>query len=196
MLLSRSTSSVARAAQAPQVGAGSAGRKCSHPGYQPGRWRASGGVVGIHSCTPTDLLRPWLRLPLACTAATILPVQSATRCPQARPAPRAPHARCVRVRAHGAVGATELKKQGFIGEMRAVAMKLHTREQAPKEGKQESKQPMSAVSLVGARARARSPSRVCVCARAYPAAPRPTVDPHARGLRALPGGERGGVRGL
>ncbi|GBF99094.1 heme oxygenase chloroplastic-like [Raphidocelis subcapitata] len=62
----------------------------------------------------------------------------------ARPAPRAPRARCVRVRAHGAVGATELKKQGFIGEMRAVAMKLHTRDQAPKEGKQESKQPMTA----------------------------------------------------
>lgn len=30
---------------------------------------------------------------------------------------------------------------GFVGEMRQVAMKLHTREQAPKEGKAESKSP-------------------------------------------------------
>jgi hypothetical protein len=56
----------------------------------------------------------------------------------------------VRVFAHGHGGgaaagtATELKKQGFIGEMRAVAMKLHTREQAPKEGEAPSK-PMKAV---------------------------------------------------
>jgi len=72
---------------------------------------------------------------------------------QARPvvaraaAPRS-RASSVHVLAHGAVGATELKKQGFIGEMRAVAMKLHTRDQAPKEGKQEAQRPMSAVSTV------------------------------------------------
>jgi hypothetical protein len=59
----------------------------------------------------------------------------------------APRARCVRVLAHGAVGAKELKMQGFIGEMRAVAMKLHTREQAPKEGQQAAK-PMNAVRWV------------------------------------------------
>ncbi|KIZ03427.1 heme oxygenase [Monoraphidium neglectum] len=57
---------------------------------------------------------------------------------QARPAAAraAPRRTALRVRAHGAVSATELKKQGFIGEMRAVAMKLHTRDQAPKEGGQ------------------------------------------------------------
>lgn len=53
----------------------------------------------------------------------------------------------VRVLAHGAVGATELKKTGFIGEMRAVAMKLHTKDQAPQEGGQKaSSKPMSTVS--------------------------------------------------
>eukprot|EP00879_Flechtneria_rotunda_P010934 GHRR01011425.1.p1 GENE.GHRR01011425.1~~GHRR01011425.1.p1 ORF type:complete len:268 (+),score=57.00 GHRR01011425.1:50-853(+) len=35
---------------------------------------------------------------------------------------------------HGVASATDLKKQGFVGEMRRVAMKLHTKEQAPKEG--------------------------------------------------------------
>lgn len=43
----------------------------------------------------------------------------------------------LRVHAHASPvssSATELKKTGFVGEMRAVAMKLHTREQAPKEG--------------------------------------------------------------
>lgn len=55
---------------------------------------------------------------------------------QACIAPRPAAQRSVRVRAHGAAGATELKKQGFIGEMRAVAMKLHTRDQAPAEGGQ------------------------------------------------------------
>lgn len=34
---------------------------------------------------------------------------------------------------------------GFVGEMRAVAMKLHTREQAPKEGGIESPKPKQAV---------------------------------------------------
>jgi hypothetical protein len=48
--------------------------------------------------------------------------------------------------ADGAAGATELKKQGFIGEMRAVAMKLHTRDQAPAEGGQKaSPKPMPTV---------------------------------------------------
>jgi len=35
-----------------------------------------------------------------------------------------------------------MKKTGFVGEMRAIAMKLHTREQAPKEGKQPAPKPM------------------------------------------------------
>eukprot|EP00877_Chromochloris_zofingiensis_P007725 jgi/Chrzof1/3205/Cz12g15230.t1_HO[v5.2] len=52
----------------------------------------------------------------------------------------------VHVAAHGhATATTESKKQGFVGEMRKVAMKLHTRDQAPKEGgKEASKTPMSA----------------------------------------------------
>lgn len=38
---------------------------------------------------------------------------------------------------------------GFINEMRIVAMKLHTRDQAPKEGQQEApKQPMVSGSLM------------------------------------------------
>lgn len=44
------------------------------------------------------------------------------------------------VQAHGGP-ATGLKMTGFVGEMRAVAMKLHTREQAPKEGGIESPKP-------------------------------------------------------
>jgi hypothetical protein len=86
---------------------------------------------------------------------------------QARPAPaecapRAPRRAAVRVLAHGAVGAAELKKQGFIGEMRAVAMKLHTRDQAPKEGGQKaSEKPMPMVrrrrGRGGARRRAGHP---------------------------------------
>jgi len=38
------------------------------------------------------------------------------------------------------------KKTGFVAEMRKVAMKLHTKEQAPKEGEQESKRPMQQFS--------------------------------------------------
>jgi hypothetical protein len=34
---------------------------------------------------------------------------------------------------------------GFVGEMRAIAMKLHTKEQAPKEGKQPAPKPMMPV---------------------------------------------------
>lgn len=48
---------------------------------------------------------------------------------------------------HGGAGsgtATELKKAGFVGEMRSIAMKLHTREQAPKEGGIEAPKPMKA----------------------------------------------------
>lgn len=70
--------------------------------------------------------------------------QQGASCRQAPAAGRCqPRARVQRrpallVTAHGtaspSTSATELKKTGFVGEMRAVAMKLHTREQAPKEG--------------------------------------------------------------
>ncbi len=39
---------------------------------------------------------------------------------------------------------------GFVEEMRFVAMKLHTREQAPKEGKQEAPQPITKVQSTSA----------------------------------------------
>lgn len=40
-------------------------------------------------------------------------------------------------------------RTGFINEMRIVAMKLHTRDQAPKEGQQEApKQPMVSECLM------------------------------------------------
>ena len=95
------------------------------------------------------------------------PPHAAARRPAPRPA-AAPRCAAVRVLAHGAVGATELKKQGFIGEMRAVAMKLHTRDQAPKEGGQAaSPKPMPTV-----RAHGRAWSRM----RAHAACMRP----HAR----------------
>ena len=45
--------------------------------------------------------------------------------------------------AHGHMGAPK-KEDGFLGEMRAYAMKLHTKEQAPKEGQaEEPSKPMS-----------------------------------------------------
>lgn len=59
------------------------------------------------------------------------------------------HAR-LQINAHGpasksATAVKQEKEKGFIAEMRKVAMKLHTRDQAPKEGGQEaSKTPMSA----------------------------------------------------
>lgn len=37
---------------------------------------------------------------------------------------------------------------GFVGEMRAVAMKLHTREQAPKEGGVEAPKRAQAVRII------------------------------------------------
>jgi len=45
---------------------------------------------------------------------------------------------------HGAATAVEEKNKnsGFVAEMRKVAMRLHTKEQAPKEGKAAPKQPM------------------------------------------------------
>lgn len=49
--------------------------------------------------------------------------------------------------AHGATSASAqkgLKMTGFVGEMRAVAMKLHTKEQAPKEGGIEAPKPVKA----------------------------------------------------
>jgi hypothetical protein len=66
---------------------------------------------------------------------------------------------------------------GFVGEMRAVAMKLHTREQAPKEGGIESPKPKQAVRYLlmclmsssvlpsqngGSREAAESP-KLCLC---------------------------------
>eukprot|EP00882_Tetradesmus_deserticola_P004021 GHRQ01004248.1.p1 GENE.GHRQ01004248.1~~GHRQ01004248.1.p1 ORF type:complete len:263 (+),score=79.28 GHRQ01004248.1:105-893(+) len=55
--------------------------------------------------------------------------------------------RAVHVAAHGAPSASAQKgpkMTGFVGEMRAVAMKLHTKEQAPKEGGIKAPKPVTA----------------------------------------------------
>eukprot|EP00873_Tetraselmis_striata_P042604 jgi/Tetstr1/462868/TSEL_007817.t1 len=64
----------------------------------------------------------------------------------ARRAPRRGAASTAVVRAHGgkASVAEPNKMAGFVGEMRKVAMKLHTREQAPIEGKREDPRPQRA----------------------------------------------------
>lgn len=70
----------------------------------------------------------------------------------AAPARSAGRRLALRVAAHGNVAAaSELKKTGFVGEMRAIAMKMHTKEQAPKEGGIEApkKQRVFAPTLAG-----------------------------------------------
>ena len=62
---------------------------------------------------------------------------------------------------HGGAPAT-----GFIAEMRTVAMKLHTKEQAPKEGEAPRKPESKPMPQVSARGCALSPVAVSAPARA------------------------------
>jgi hypothetical protein len=94
---------------------------------------------------------------------------------------------------------------GFIAEMRTVAMKLHTKDQAPKEGGQEPPKPQQVVRIAPAptgapAAPALQPARLRgqTCAdRALTALPRaPAVDAHAEGLPHVPGRVEGRLRDL
>ncbi|CAG9466504.1 unnamed protein product [Pedinophyceae sp. YPF-701] len=83
-------------------------------------------------------------------AASLRPPSALVAAQRPRPAQRrAARPAVVAVRAHGQAaghggghgGATAAPPTGFIAEMRTAAMKLHTREQAPKEGQKVAEKP-------------------------------------------------------